>query len=110
MTAAPSRVRLEPQAYAFERYDGEDWIEASGGRLFSSRTLPNDIAIVAVPKDAAKANSAPEDEDGKETQWLGLDPIGMTDAYDVVFADGRQSWRVSIDASGKVEVVRDDLS
>ena len=110
MTGAPARVRMEPQAYAFERFDGEDWTEASGGRLFSNRTLPNNIAIAAVPKDAAKANSAPEDGDDKETQWLALDPIGMTDAYDVVFADGRQSWRVSIDAGGKVEVARDDLS
>ncbi len=110
MTGAPARVRLEPQSYAFERFDGEAWAEASGGRLFSNRLLPKNIAILAVSKDAAKANSAPDDGGDKETQWLALDPIGMSDAYDVVFADGRQSWRVSINAGGKVEVARDDLS
>lgn len=112
MSGAPARVRMNPTGYAFERYDGEDWLEAGEGRLRPGRSLPANIVMSATAKeDSAKANDAGRaSTDGQKTQWMSLDPIGVTDAYDVVFSDGRQSWTVSIDAAGKVRVSRDDLS
>lgn len=97
----PARARLEGSGYSFERYDGDGW------RVDRARhALPAKINLEASPRSAAQANAARDD--ARAPQWLMLDPIGMTDAYEVAFSDGRGRWLVSIDTAGRVGVARDD--
>lgn len=100
-SGAPARARLETTGYSFERYDGDGWRADR-----AERALPAHMSLDARPRASAAANAALKDR--RAPQWLTLDPIGMTDAYDVVFADGGERWLVSVDAAGRVEVKRDD--
>lgn len=100
-SGAPARARLETTGYRFERYDGDGWRADR-----TERALPAHISLEARPRAAAMANDSRDD--GRAPQWLTLDPVGMTDAYEVAFADAGERWLVSVDVAGRVEVKRDD--
>lgn len=105
---APARVRIDAASYAFERYDGEAWTLAQNAKLFGSRTMPEGVFLAATPSDGAIANRREDDKEDDDAQFIVIDPLGAGEAFEVRFSDGREVWRVDVDAAGKLEVGRDD--
>ena len=106
--SAAMRVDLTAQGYQFMQFDGEEWRALDAPRIESARVFPKDVAVVAEVDGTALANEREgRNREEKEITELDVDPIGMAQAYTVVFSDRRESWRVSGGAGEGVKLEND---
>ena len=108
-------MRLGETGYSFYRYERGEWKEDVAPRL-NAENFPADFSVAVTREAAAKKNEPeirrPDDRRREDEKIIRPDlrflPTGETTPVTVVFKDRRESWRVTLDGSGHVDVSDED--
>lgn len=109
MTGTAIGLEISTEDYAFYAYGRGEWAPLNDGRLIGG-TFPADLAVEA---DAAaifgNEDRAPQrnsdEEKNKPAPIVLFGPTGETTPLRVAFSQGRDTWFVTMDSGGEIDIV-----